>query len=243
VGQGDVTPPTLTAFSFTPTTINTSTGPADVVVSFSATDDLSGVFGVQVDFQSPSGLQLVVVHPNFLPPALSVSATAHATFPQFSETGTWTVLRADPTDAVNNGRGYSATALAQLGFPTQLVVGGKEDVTPPAITIAATPETLWPPNGKLVPVTIAGTITDAGSGVNPSTAAYVVTDEYRQVQPKGSVALRADGSYAFTIQLQASRNGNDRDGRQYIITVSAQDTVGNTGSAATVVIVPRDQGQ
>jgi hypothetical protein len=94
----------------------------------------------------------------------------------------------------------------------------------------------------MIPVTISGKITDAESGVNASTAAYAVIDEYRQVEPKGSVALKPDGSYSFTIQLQASRNGNDRDGRQYTITVSAQDNAGNKGSAATGVIVPHDQG-
>jgi hypothetical protein len=117
------------------------------------------------------------------------------------------------------------------------------DTTPPALTIAATPETLWPPNGKLVPVTIAGTIIDAGSGVNASTATYTVTDEYSSVQPSGHITLGSNGSYAFPIQLQASRNGNDKNGRQYIITVSAHDNAGNTGSAATSVIVPHDQGQ
>ena len=114
---------------------------------------------------------------------------------------------------------------------------------PPAITIAATPATLWPPNGRMVPVTISGTITDADSDVDVSTVAYAVTDEYRQVQPTGSVTLRSDGRYSFTIQLQASRNGNDQNGRQYTITVSAQDHAGNTGSAATAVIVPHDQGR
>jgi hypothetical protein len=112
----------------------------------------------------------------------------------------------------------------------------------PVVKIRATPETLWPPNGKLVPVTITGTVTDIGSSVNPSTVDYVVTDEYRQVQPKGSVTLREDGSYSFIIQLQASRNSNDRDSRQYTITVRALDTAGNEGSAATSVIVPHDQG-
>jgi hypothetical protein len=162
-------------------------------------------------------------------------------FPQFSEIGTWTVYQVVLYDAVGNFREYRTTELAQLGFPTQVVVVGQaEDVTPPAITIAATPETLWPPNGKLVPVTIAGTITDAGSGV--STATYTVTDEYGQVQPKGSVTPRPDGSYSFTIQLEASRNDNDRDGRQYTIIIIVQDNAGNTGSKDTSVIVPHDQG-
>jgi pimeloyl-ACP methyl ester carboxylesterase len=119
----------------------------------------------------------------------------------------------------------------------------KIDRTPPVITVSANPPTLWPPNGKMVPVIISGKITDALSGVNASTASYVVNDEYKQVQPQGNVALKPDGSYSFTIQLEASRNGNDQNGRQYIITIGAQDNAGNAGSATTSVIVPHDQGK
>ena len=80
-----------------------------------------------------------------------------------------------------------------------------QDVTPPAITITATPDTLWQPNGKLVPVTVSGTITDAGSGVDANRVTYAVTDTYGRVQPSGKVTLRPDGSYSFTIQLLASQ--------------------------------------
>jgi len=114
--------------------------------------------------------------------------------------------------------------------------------TPPTLTIAATPDTLWPPNGKMIPVTITGAITDAGSDLDPSTATYAVTDEYGNVQPSAPFTVGLDSSYAVTIKLQASRNGNDKDGRQYIITVSAKDYAGNIGSAATSVTVPHDQG-
>jgi len=120
------------------------------------------------------------------------------------------------------------------------------DTTPPVITVSANPMTLWPPNGQMVPVTVSGMMTDhepGGTGVNPSTAAYAVTDEYGQMQPSGSVPLGSDSSYSFVSQLQASRHGNDTDGRQYIITVTAQDNAGNTRSAATGVTVPHDQGK
>ena len=127
--------------------------------------------------------------------------------------------------------------------PAEILGLATIDTTPPTVTITSvTPDTLWPPNGKLVPVTITGTITDAGSGVNMSTTAYAVIDEYGLIQPSGSVTVNADGSYAFTIPLQASRKGNDKDGRQYTIIISAQDEVGNIGSATTQVIVPHDQG-
>jgi probable HAF family extracellular repeat protein len=90
------------------------------------------------------------------------------------------------------------------------------DKIPPVITVAASPTTLWPPNGKRVAVTVVGTITDTepgGSGVKAGSAAYVVMDEYGQIQPHGSLTLGADGSYTFTVALEASRRGNDQDGR------------------------------
>jgi hypothetical protein len=132
---------------------------------------------------------------------------------------------------------YIRGTLYQVGLPGTYI-----DKSPPAITITATPDTLWPPNGKMGPVTVSGTITDAGSGVDPNTATYAVIDEYGLSQPRGPVTVKADGSYAFTIQLQVSRHGNDRDGRQYSITVSALDNADNKGSATTDVIVPHDQG-
>ena len=125
-----------------------------------------------------------------------------------------------------------------------IVSGGAppRDTTPPAITISASPTMLWPPTGRLVPVTVTGTITDAQSGAKATSARYAVTDEYGLVQPSGPVSVSSDGRYAFAISLQASRHGSDPDGRKYTITVSARDNAGNAGSASTTVTVPHDQG-
>lgn len=117
------------------------------------------------------------------------------------------------------------------------------DTTPPAITTAATPSTLWPPNGGMRQVVVSGRITDADSGVNAGTARYVAGDEYGQVQPGGSLAVASDGSYTVTVWLEASRFGADQDGRQYVITITAQDRAGNSGSTAAVITVPHDMGQ
>ena len=117
------------------------------------------------------------------------------------------------------------------------------DTTPPVITLSATPTILWPPNGRLVPVTLSGTITDTGSGVNASTAEYAVQDEYGEVQPFGKIALDAAGNYSFTILLRAGRRGNDLNGRQYTIRVSAKDNAGNRGVRWTQVTVPHDQSR
>jgi FG-GAP-like repeat len=116
------------------------------------------------------------------------------------------------------------------------------DTNPPVITLSATPRVLWPPNEKMVSVTVSGTITDTDSGVNVKSAAYAVKDEYGEVQPKGALSLGPGGTYSFTLLLQASRLGIDMDGRRYTVTVSASDNAGNRGSKTSVVIVPHDRG-
>jgi hypothetical protein len=113
--------------------------------------------------------------------------------------------------------------------------------TPPVVTFSATPMFLWPPNGKMVPVTVSGTITDTGCTI--ASAAYAVTDEYGQVQPSGPVTLGTGGAYSFTVWLQASRLGSDLDGRLYTVTVRASNNAGQTASQAGTVIVLHDQGR
>jgi uncharacterized protein (DUF2141 family) len=112
--------------------------------------------------------------------------------------------------------------------------------TPPAVTVEATPTSLWPPNGKMVSVTVSGAITGkTGCGVTGAT--YAVADEYGRVQPSGPVTVGAGGAYSFTVPLQASRLGGDLDGRLYTITVTATNNTGKSGSQAATVIVPHDQ--
>ena len=113
--------------------------------------------------------------------------------------------------------------------------------TPPVVTLSATPTTVWPPNGNMVPVTISGMITDPDTGCPIRTAVYAVEDEYAKVQLGGVVTSAPGGAYSFTVQLQASRRGTDLDGRSYKVTVTASNDAGRTGSKVVNVIVPHDQ--
>ena len=117
------------------------------------------------------------------------------------------------------------------------------DTTAPVITVSASAPALWPPNGKMVPDTITGTIVDALSGVDPNKVTFRVVDEYNNVQPTGPISLGPGGQYSFTVSLEASRLGDDKDGRSYQIIVSATNKAGNASSAFTVVTVPHDQGK
>jgi hypothetical protein len=113
--------------------------------------------------------------------------------------------------------------------------------TAPVITVSITPTVLWPPNGKMVPVTLSGTITD--TGCNVTSAAYAVTDEYGHVQPSGAVTLGAGGAYSFTVLLQASRLGTDLAGRLYTVSVRASNNASKTGSQVATITVPHDEGR
>ena len=117
------------------------------------------------------------------------------------------------------------------------------DFTAPTISASPSLPQLWPPNGKIIPDTISGQIADGGSGINLSTATFHVVDEYGVVQPTGPVTLQANGSYSFTLQLEASRLGEDSNGRSYQIVLNALDLAGNPVTASTTVLVPHDQGQ
>ena len=68
----------------------------------------------------------------------------------------------------------------------------------------------------MVDVAINGDATDNLSGVESLT--FKVTDEYGKVQP----TLTDFGS---TIKLEASRDGNDKDGRIYTVSATAKDKV------------------
>jgi hypothetical protein len=160
--------------------------------------------------------------------------------------GPVTVAAGSSASTEISGAGTNSVGLRALdnagNISTLASLAVNVDLTPPALSISASPSSLWPPNGKMVPVAVSGSISDTLSGVDPNSAAFAVVDEYGTVQPNGPVSVGPGGSYSFTVMLQASRNGNDQDGRQYKITVSAKDLAGNVGSAATIVTVPHDQG-
>jgi len=136
-------------------------------------------------------------------------------------------------------RFYSVDPAGNVGPTGVLTVD--IDTTAPRVTASASPTTLWPPNNKFVAVTVTGHVSDASGGV-PRTVSYRVQDEYGRAQPSGIARVNARGDYSFVVFLEASRLGQDKDGRQYTIVVKATDQAGNSGSASTHVTVPHDQG-
>lgn len=107
----------------------------------------------------------------------------------------------------------------------------------PEVIAHATPTLLWPPNGKLVPVIVSGSVIPQANCTMPQSIHFMVDDEYGELSTDlASVALD-DGTFEFLVDLEASRLGQDMDGRLYGIGIETDDQ----GGTSIQVVVPHDQ--
>jgi len=114
------------------------------------------------------------------------------------------------------------------------------DNAPPVMTCTATPSVLWPPNNKMVPVSLNVTAVSAAFGPTPFSLKSVTTSE-------GNAATDIQG---FVIgqpstegSLLASRLGKGKAGRVYTFVYQSTDELGLTGTCTADVQVPHDQGR
>lgn len=132
---------------------------------------------------------------------------ADAQTPIWSSDGCDTVVVAEDTAGTTS----TCTATSSGGTASASVTV-KRDATAPTLTCTPSTDTIWPPNHKLVPVTVDIAVADATSG--PAGPAETIASEL----------LRAD------------------KGAAYELTYEAADTAGNTGSCTVEIDVPHDQG-
>jgi hypothetical protein len=117
------------------------------------------------------------------------------------------------------------------------------DTVPPVITaLAASPNSLWPPNHKMVDVQIRATPRDACGPVR-----WKIT----RVRSSERINGFGDGNSSpdwqitgdHTLKLRAERSGG-AGGRVYTITAVATDAAGNVSAPGTVTVnVAHDQGK
>lgn len=113
------------------------------------------------------------------------------------------------------------------------------DTTAPRIFAEVTPSIVSSIGHRSLTFVVVGSVRDEG-GVDPASGVFTVTDEYGTVEPHGTFTIGSDGRYTFVVSLEAWRRGDDRDGRRYLITVTADDVGGNTGVTSTRVVVRHD---
>jgi hypothetical protein len=171
VSVEDAGPPALVAIGASPTNLDVTSGPGVFTLTLAASDDLTGFDQADVTFQSPSGLEEVLVS---LDASHRVSGNAlngvyqrSVSFPQLSEAGAWIV----ESVALRDGYGYTADLPnASLPSPPTIAVTFTPDSTPPvlvSLSVNPVPVRIW--NGPLTVVYTAH-ITDDITGVDAAGA-------------------------------------------------------------------------
>jgi hypothetical protein len=89
---------------------------------------------------------------------------------------------------------------------------------------------------------LTGAAVDSASGL--ATVTYDVVDEYAGSYAIPSRSLTGgSASWVDAVALEASRDGGDRDGREFRVTATVTDVAGRSAQATVTVIVPHDQSK
>ena len=121
------------------------------------------------------------------------------------------------------------------------------DTTPPDITVTVTPDTLWPPNHKMVDIVATVTVSDICDAAPTVVLTSLTSNEPDDAKGNGDGNTVNDiqeaeiGTEDYEFQLRAERAGKG-DGRVYTITYTVTDASGNSASASATVVVPHDMG-
>ena len=123
----------------------------------------------------------------------------------------------------NHGASSQCTGTVTVSNSTALTVS----------SLTATPNVLWPPNDKMIPVTV----TASASGCGAAATCKIVSVTSNEGDA-GDWMITGD----LTVNLRAKRSGNG-NGRVYTITVKCTDAAGNATTKTVTVTVPHDRGE
>jgi hypothetical protein len=107
-------------------------------------------------------------------------------------------------------------------------------------SVTASPNTLWPPNHKMVPVKVTVSATSPGNPTPVCQIRSVASNEPVDGTGDGDTAPDWQITGALTVNLRAERAG-DNNARVYTITVQCTDKAGNKATKDVTVTVSHDQ--
>lgn len=156
-----------------------------------------------------------------------------------------TTVTADPASGSTFPLGISSVALratdAAGNTAQKTILVTVRDTTAPTIgALSTNAPTLWPPNHKMVPITVSVTAADA-VGVASSRIVSVTSNEPDDGLGDGDTAGDIEVTGPLSVKLRAERSGSG-NGRLYTITVAVADAAGNTTTRSVTVGVPKSQG-
>lgn len=151
------------------------------------------------------------------------------------------LLQPSPGVFVGTTMGGNGTAIGGSIFTWRLP--SRSDTTQPQITNAsASPAILWPPNHKMVPVTVRVIVTD---NADPSPICRITAVSSNEpIDGLGDGDMSPDWSTpgGLSVDLRAERSGNGA-GRVYTLAIQCRDASGNSAATITEVRVPKSSGQ
>ena len=222
-------PPSGSTFPLGGTTVSCTAADA-------AGNAATGSFTVTVVDTTPPTLNL--------PAPLTLEATSAA-----GATGTFTATATDLVDgsvpvscAPSSGSTFplgvttvscSASDTAGNGATGSFTVTVVDTTPPEIVSITASPDRIWPPNGNLVDVTLIVEVTDA---VDPSPLVRIYDITSNETIGTDDAIITG----LLTAQLRADRDPHGQ-GRVYAIFIEAIDLAGNLSTATVSVAVPHDE--
>lgn len=119
-----------------------------------------------------------------------------------------------------------------------------KDTTAPVISsVTASPNTLWPPNHKMVSVKVTATTSDNCTVTPVCTITSVTSNEPDNGLGDGDTANDIVVTGDLSVNLRAERSGTG-NGRVYTVNGQCADAAGNSApSWSTAVTVPHDKGK
>lgn len=116
--------------------------------------------------------------------------------------------------------------------------GGGDTTLPVISTLTASQEIIWPPNHKMVSVTLNAVATD-NVGVTSLKIVSATSNEPDNGLGDGDKPNDIQVTGDLTLNLRAERSGKGK-GRIYTVTVEARDAAGNAATKSVTVSVPKD---
>ena len=158
------------------------------------------------------------------------------------------------TISVINTQTYQEMAAIPVGNgPQALAVLAPTDTTPPDVSLSLSADILWPPNHKMLPISVEIAVADdqdphptiqlvSISSNEPCSDATVATPSLKLKGANPStcsdISDAVIGTADDTFMLRAERFGYSDAGRIYTITYKVTDAAGNETLATTAVQVP-----
>jgi uncharacterized repeat protein (TIGR01451 family) len=154
---------------------------------------------------------------------ITIIATADCALPDATVINSAASVTSSTPDANSNNN--SSTASLTLNNPSPAITGASVDK----------PQ-LWPPNHKMVDVTVNYSVDDNCGPINSSLK--VASDEPPNGPGDGNTSADWKVLDAHHVQLRAERAGGG-NGRTYTITITATDSAGNSSNQNVTVKVPK----